>query len=251
MQSDTVAQGFGSLGLMTSVLMTPDGKTVEAEAAHGTVTRHYREHQKGKETSTNSIASIFAWTRGLSHRAKLDNNQALADFAKLLEKVTVDTVEAGDMTKGPGAAGRPRPEVPLDHRFPRQGQRQPAQGDGRVSGSGLDRKREARPDWPGFFYRATAAGSSAILFRRLLGSGGGIQPALEERRQDRDGFSDVGLAVIEIHVVGALDDMQRLVRAGGTGEEVVAHPFAAGDGAGDRQDRLGSGRPRPCDRRHR
>jgi isocitrate dehydrogenase len=98
-QSDTVAQGFGSLGLMTSVLMTPDGKTVEAEAAHGTVTRHYREHQKGKETSTNSIASIFAWTRGLAHRAKLDGNAELAKFATLLEKVTVDTVESGDMTK--------------------------------------------------------------------------------------------------------------------------------------------------------
>ncbi len=98
-QSDTVAQGFGSLGLMTSVLMTPDGKTVEAEAAHGTVTRHYREHQKGKETSTNSIASIFAWTRGLAHRAKLDNNAALAKFSATLEKVCVDTVEAGYMTK--------------------------------------------------------------------------------------------------------------------------------------------------------
>src|SRR6201985_84279 len=98
-QSDTVAQGYGSLGLMTSVLMTPDGKTVEAEAAHGTVTRHYREHQKGKETSTNSIASIFAWTQGLSHRAKLDNNEALAKFAKTLEKVCVDTVESGFMTK--------------------------------------------------------------------------------------------------------------------------------------------------------
>jgi len=98
-QSDTVAQGFGSLGLMTSVLMTPDGKTVEAEAAHGTVTRHYREHQKGKETSTNSIASIFAWSRGLAHRAKLDNNEELAKFAATLEKVCVDTVEAGDMTK--------------------------------------------------------------------------------------------------------------------------------------------------------
>jgi isocitrate dehydrogenase len=98
-QSDTVAQGFGSLGLMTSVLMTPDGKTVEAEAAHGTVTRHYREHQKGKETSTNSIASIFAWTRGLAHRAKLDSNPALAKFATTLEKVCVDTVEAGDMKK--------------------------------------------------------------------------------------------------------------------------------------------------------
>jgi isocitrate dehydrogenase len=98
-QSDTVAQGFGSLGLMTSVLMTPDGRTVEAEAAHGTVTRHYREHQKGKETSTNSIASVFAWTRGLSHRAKLDDNQELARFAATLEKVCVDTVESGSMTK--------------------------------------------------------------------------------------------------------------------------------------------------------
>jgi isocitrate dehydrogenase len=98
-QSDTVAQGFGSLGLMTSVLLTPDGKTVEAEAAHGTVTRHYREHQKGKETSTNSIASIFAWTRGLAHRAKLDDNAALAKFADTLEKVCVATVEAGFMTK--------------------------------------------------------------------------------------------------------------------------------------------------------
>ena len=98
-QSDTVAQGFGSLGLMTSVLTTPDGKTVEAEAAHGTVTRHYRQHQKGEQTSTNSIASIFAWTRGLSHRAKLDNNADLAKFASTLEKVCVDTVEAGYMTK--------------------------------------------------------------------------------------------------------------------------------------------------------
>ncbi|MGO9756676.1 MAG: NADP-dependent isocitrate dehydrogenase [Roseiarcus sp.] len=98
-QSDTVAQGFGSLGLMTSVLLSPDGRTVEAEAAHGTVTRHYREHQKGRETSTNSIASIFAWTRGLSHRAKLDDNAALARFATTLEKVCVDTVEAGFMTK--------------------------------------------------------------------------------------------------------------------------------------------------------
>src|SRR5712672_1633980 len=98
-QSDTVAQGYGSLGLMTSVLATPDGKTVEAEAAHGTVTRHYREHQKGKETSTNSIASIFAWTRGLAHRAKLDNNAELAKFAATLERVCVETVEAGFMTK--------------------------------------------------------------------------------------------------------------------------------------------------------
>ena len=98
-QSDTVAQGFGSLGLMTSVLMTPDGKTVEAEAAHGTVTRHYRQHQAGKETSTNSIASIFAWTGGLKHRAKLDGNEQLAKFAATLEKVCVQTVEDGFMTK--------------------------------------------------------------------------------------------------------------------------------------------------------
>ncbi len=98
-QSDTVAQGFGSLGLMTSVLMTPDGRTVEAEAAHGTVTRHYRQHQKGQETSTNSIASIFAWTRGLAHRAKLDDNADLARFANTLEKVCVETVESGFMTK--------------------------------------------------------------------------------------------------------------------------------------------------------
>ena len=98
-QSDVVAQGFGSLGLMTSVLMTPDGKVVESEAAHGTVTRHYREHQKGKETSTNSVASIFAWTRGLAHRAKLDDNAALAKFANTLEKVCVDTIESGFMTK--------------------------------------------------------------------------------------------------------------------------------------------------------
>jgi isocitrate dehydrogenase len=98
-QSDIVAQGFGSLGLMTSVLMTPDGKIVESEAAHGTVTRHYREHQKGKETSTNSIASIYAWTGGLKHRAKLDGNGELQRFAETLEKVCVDTVEAGYMTK--------------------------------------------------------------------------------------------------------------------------------------------------------
>ena len=98
-QSDTVAQGFGSLGLMTSVLMTPDGKTVESEAAHGTVTRHFRMHQQGKETSTNPIASIFAWTRGLAHRGKLDNNEELIKFSKNLEEVCINTVESGSMTK--------------------------------------------------------------------------------------------------------------------------------------------------------
>jgi len=98
-QSDIVAQGFGSLGLMTSVLMTPDGKTMEAEAAHGTVTRHYRLHQEGKETSTNSTASVFAWTRGLAHRGKLDDNADLVRFANTLEQTVIDTIEAGDMTK--------------------------------------------------------------------------------------------------------------------------------------------------------
>ena len=98
-QSDTVAQGFGSLGLMTSVLMSPDGKTVEAEAAHGTVTRHYRMHQQGKETSTNPIASIFAWTRGLAHRGKLDGNDELIKFSETLEQVCIETVESGSMTK--------------------------------------------------------------------------------------------------------------------------------------------------------
>ena len=99
MQSDTVAQGFGSLGLMTSVLMTPDGRTVEAEAAHGTVTRHYRQWQKGEKTSTNPIASIFAWTRGLAHRGKLDGTPAVTEFANKLEEVCVATVEGGQMTK--------------------------------------------------------------------------------------------------------------------------------------------------------
>jgi isocitrate dehydrogenase len=98
-QSDVVAQGFGSLGLMTSVLMTPDGRTVEAEAAHGTVTRHYREHQKGNPTSTNPIASIFAWTRGLAHRGKLDGTPDVTRFAETLEAVCIEAVEAGEMTK--------------------------------------------------------------------------------------------------------------------------------------------------------
>ena len=115
-QSDTVAQGFGSLGLMTSVLMTPDGKTVEAEAAHGTVTRHYRLHQQGKETSTNPIASIYAWTGGLKHRAKLDDNPALGRFATTLERVAVDTVESGKMTKDLAILIRP------DHPFLTTGQ---------------------------------------------------------------------------------------------------------------------------------
>ena len=115
-QSDTVAQGFGSLGLMTSVLMTPDGKIVEAEAAHGTVTRHYRQHQKGEPTSTNSIASIFAWTRGLKHRAKLDGNAALMRFAETLEKRHRRHRRGRLHDQGSRAAGRPRPEVADDRR---------------------------------------------------------------------------------------------------------------------------------------
>ena len=99
MQSDVVAQGFGSLGLMTSVLLSPDGKTVEAEAAHGTVTRHYRAHQRGEKTSTNPIASIFAWTQGLSHRGKLDGTPEVTKFAETLERVCVEAVEGGEMTK--------------------------------------------------------------------------------------------------------------------------------------------------------
>ena len=161
-QSDTVAQGYGSLGLMTSVLMTPDGQTVEAEAAHGTVTRHYREHQKGKETSTNSIASIFAWTQGLSHRAKLDNNEELAKFAKTLEKVCVDTVESGYMTKDLGTSGRRRPALAVDHRLPRQGRGESHQGDGVTTGDAglghLDRHGRTRPcDFSGRLPRVAAA----------------------------------------------------------------------------------------------
>lgn len=110
-QSDSVAQGYGSLGLMTSVLICPDGKTVEAEAAHGTVTRHYRQHQQGKETSTNPIASIFAWTRGLLHRAELDNNKELKNFAETLEKVCIDTIETGFMTKDLAACIKGLPNV--------------------------------------------------------------------------------------------------------------------------------------------
>ena len=138
-QSDIVAQGFGSLGLMTSVLLTPDGKTVEAEAAHGTVTRHYRQHQKGEETSTNSIASIFAWTRGLAHRAKLDGNTALKNFADTLEKVCVQTVECRLHDQGPGAADRPRPALAVDDRLPRQDRREFEEGDGGLSAMGMPR----------------------------------------------------------------------------------------------------------------
>lgn len=116
-QSDTVAQGFGSLGLMTSTLVTPDGKTMEAEAAHGTVTRHYREHQKGNPTSTNPIASIFAWTRGLEFRGKLDNNQQLIDFCHTLEQVCIETVESGKMTKDLAITIKPKVEHGTDYLY--------------------------------------------------------------------------------------------------------------------------------------
>ncbi len=132
-QSDTVAQGFGSLGLMTSVLATPDGKIVEAEAAHGTVTRHYRQHQAGKPTSTNPIASIYAWTRGLAHRGKLDGNQALIDFASTLEDVVIKIGRGRSHDQGPRAARRPGPEVG-DHRgVPRDARQEPEVADGRLS----------------------------------------------------------------------------------------------------------------------
>ena len=130
-QSDIVAQGFGSLGLMTSVLMTPDGKIVEAEAAHGTVTRHYRQHQKGEQTSTNSIASIFAWTRGLAHRAKLDNNAAAGQVRRHAGEGLRRHGGSRLHDQGPGAADRPRPEVAHHHRLPRQGGREFEEGDGR------------------------------------------------------------------------------------------------------------------------
>ncbi len=139
-QSDAVAQGFGSLGMMTSVLMTPEGRTVEAEAAHGTVTRHYREYQKGRPTSTNSIASIFAWTRGFSHRAKLDGNHALGRFAQTLERVCVETVESGSMTKEsrpPRGAGS---EMADDGGLSRQGRRQFE----RSRGAGLSRPAQGQ-----------------------------------------------------------------------------------------------------------
>ena len=164
-QSDTVAQGFGSLGLMTSVLMTPDGKTVEAEAAHGTVTRHYREHQKGKETSTNSIASIFAWTRGLAHRAKLDDNAELARFAATLEKVCVDTVEAGYMTKDLALlVGADQKWLSTDG-LPRQDRREPARRRWRRSSDG---PAAVRPlSW-------TVAARAAGPFRLDRGGFGGV-----------------------------------------------------------------------------
>ena len=129
-QSDTVAQGFGSLGLMTSVLLTPDGKIVESEAAHGTVTRHYRQHQKGEQTSTNSIASIFAWTRGLAHRAKLDNNAAARQIRHHAGEGLRRHRRGRLHDQGPGAADRAGPEVALHHRLPRQGRREPEEGDG-------------------------------------------------------------------------------------------------------------------------
>ena len=125
-----MAQGFGSLGLMTSVLMSPDGNTIESEAAHGTVTRHYREHQKGRETSTNPIASIFAWTRGLAYRGKFDNTPDVTAFADTLERVCIETVESGAMTKDPRQPHRPRPEVPQHAGLPRQDRQQPQDRDG-------------------------------------------------------------------------------------------------------------------------
>ena len=138
-QSDTVAQGFGSLGLMTSVLMTPDGKTVEAEAAHGTVTRHFRQHQQGKPTSTNPIASIFAWTGGLKHRGKLDGTPEVTGFAEALEQVCVETVESGKMTKDLALLVGPDQALPHHRGVPRRPRRGPCQADGRLTTSRVER----------------------------------------------------------------------------------------------------------------
>ncbi len=140
-QSDTVAQGYGSLGLMTSVLTTPDGKVVEAEAAHGTVTRHYRQHQKGEQTSTNSVASIYAWTRGLAHRAKLDNNPELAKFAEHAGEGHGRHRRGRRHDQGPRDSGRPRPEMAVHHRLPRQDRREPEEGDGGLTAP--DRRRHS------------------------------------------------------------------------------------------------------------
>ena len=129
-QSDQVAQGFGSLGLMTSVLTTPDGKTVEAEAAHGTVTRHYRQHQQGKATSTNPIASIFAWTGGLKYRGKFDDTPEVVKFAETLERVCVETVESGEDDQGSRDPRRPRAGVDDDRAILRRHRQEPRQGDG-------------------------------------------------------------------------------------------------------------------------
>ena len=143
-QSDVVAQGFGSLGLMTSVLLTPDGKTVEAEAAHGTVTRHYRLHQQGKETSTNPIASIFAWTRGLNYRGEFDNTPDVKNFAQTLEKVCVDTVEAGHDDQGPRHPHQPRAALAHHHQVPRQARRGPEEGDEIGAGRSSPSRRSGR-----------------------------------------------------------------------------------------------------------
>ena len=158
-QSDTVAQGFGSLGLMTSVLATPDGKVVEAEAAHGTVTRHYRQHQQGKPTSTNPIASIYAWTRGLAHRGKLDGNQDLIDFAHTLEDVVIRTVESRRHDEGPRAPRRPRAGVPDHGGVPADPLRQPRGATGRVTRA-LAKGSDAAASGPFVVSRRVAAGSA-------------------------------------------------------------------------------------------
>ncbi len=161
-QSDTIAQGFGSLGLMTSVLMTPDGKTVEAEAAHGTVTRHYREHQKGNKTSTNPIASIFAWTGGLKHRGKLDGTPEVTQFAETLEQVCIEAVEDGRDDQGPRPAGRQGRPVPAHRGLPGRPRRAAAGEDGGVA-------RNRRPT--GRASNETCAGCSlAVRTRRRRSS---------------------------------------------------------------------------------
>ena len=180
-QSDTVAQGFGSLGLMTSVLMTPDGRTVEAEAAHGTVTRHYREHQKGRQTSTNSIASIFAWTRGLAHRAKLDDNEALAKFASTLERVASKPSKRVH-DQGPRAPGRPGAEVALDRRFSRQGRRESEKCGGVGRPHPALHATFSRQCEKGFAPKSLGAGEGVNPAPRAQGSPSSPRPASGSRR---------------------------------------------------------------------
>ena len=183
-QSDTVAQGYGSLGLMTSVLMSPDGRTVEAEAAHGTVTRHYREHQKGRETSTNSIASIFAWTRGLAHRAKLDGNEPLARFAATLEQSLRRDGRSRLHDEGSGAARRTGAGVAVDRGLPRQGRRESEEGDGdRLSQMAEELWRPSAGPKAGLIIRKDARRCRPLFICHRGSSGNGFRD--RRRRQIR------------------------------------------------------------------
>ena len=215
-QSDTVAQGFGSLGLMTSVLTTPDGKVVEAEAAHGTVTRHYRQHQAGKPTSTNPIASIYAWTRGLAHRGKLDGNQALIDFAETLEDVVIKTVESGKMTKDLAILVGPEQEWQTTEDFLGDDRREPAGATRLADRLGTRRRaRMLRASGPfsrvAATYAASASGSRRGLHLDLAGLGlladreHDAQHAVLVARRDRGGVDALAeVETTQVHAAAAL-----------------------------------------------